>query len=155
MDHLPAPIDPNSKRYILDAEHLRLLSIVHYIYGTMQLLYSLFFMIYALFIGFMAASMSSLPRPTSSGAGPSAPFIFAPFAVMGVFILVIALLIGAFAVFTIWSGYEMQRRKRRTLTFVISVINCIGIPFGTALGVCTLLVLGRDSVKVLYEGSNH
>jgi hypothetical protein len=34
---------------------------------------------------------------------------------------------------------------------IIAVLNCLQIPFGTALGVFTIIVLSRDSVRELYS----
>ena len=35
--------------------------------------------------------------------------------------------------------------------FVVAAIECILIPFGTVLGVFTIIALSRPSVKVLFE----
>jgi len=44
-------------------------------------------------------------------------------------------------------------RQRRSWVFciVVAALSCIGIPFGTALGVFTLLVLSRHSVKCMFD----
>jgi hypothetical protein len=34
---------------------------------------------------------------------------------------------------------------------VIAIITCLSVPLGTALGVFTLIVLARPSVKQLFE----
>jgi hypothetical protein len=36
---------------------------------------------------------------------------------------------------------------------VIAGINCLSFPFGTALGIFTLIVLSRESVQALYKSS--
>jgi hypothetical protein len=46
----------------------------------------------------------------------------------------------------------MARRKARTFCFVIACIACLNVPLGTALGVCTILVLSRPRVKDLFAG---
>jgi hypothetical protein len=49
------------------------------------------------------------------------------------------------------SGLFIMRRKCRTFSMIVAGANCIQIPFGTVLGVFTLLVLLRDSVREAYE----
>jgi hypothetical protein len=46
--------------------------------------------------------------------------------------------------------------KRRSWLFcnIVSAINCIYVPFGTALGVWTLATLQRPSVKELFGHAN-
>lgn len=39
-----------------------------------------------------------------------------------------------------------------TFVFVMACVQCANVPFGTALGVFTILVLQRPSVKALFEG---
>jgi hypothetical protein len=45
----------------------------------------------------------------------------------------------------------LRKRRHRTLSFVMACLTCINIPLGTALGVFTLVVLSRPSVKALYD----
>ena len=50
------------------------------------------------------------------------------------------------------SGLFIGRKKYRTFSLVVAFINCIHIPFGTVLGVFTIIVLLRPSVREVYEG---
>ena len=52
------------------------------------------------------------------------------------------------------SGVFLSQRKNRIFSMVIAGLDCLQVPFGTALGVFTILVLSRDSVQELYEGSS-
>jgi hypothetical protein len=36
------------------------------------------------------------------------------------------------------------------MTFVVAAINCAFFPFGTALGIFTIIVLQRSTVKMTY-----
>jgi uncharacterized membrane protein HdeD (DUF308 family) len=49
------------------------------------------------------------------------------------------------------SGLCLRSRKGRTFSLVVAGINCLHIPLGTVLGVFTIIVLIRDSVRELYE----
>ena len=67
------------------------------------------------------------------------------------FEVVQALLLGwLFAVTTAWSGHCIQQRRHRLFSIAIGALNCLSIPFGTLLGVFTIMVLERASVRELY-----
>jgi hypothetical protein len=73
-------------------------------------------------------------------------------ALMGLFFMGFAgvwMLFGfTLAVCTLIAGRSLAQRRRHTFCLVIAAIECITcIPFGTALGVFTILVLMRPSVK--------
>ena len=55
------------------------------------------------------------------------------------------------AMLNVISGFCLRARKGRTFSFVVAGVNCLHIPFGTTLGVFTIIVLLRDSVRDLYE----
>ena len=42
------------------------------------------------------------------------------------------------------------KRRKRMFSYVMAAILCAFMPFGTVLGVFTLIVLGRESVRQLY-----
>jgi len=129
---------------IIDAEHLRLLSIAHYVDGILCIVFASFFILHFVLFAVMASN------PEWMAHGKSAPpdGLFKLFtAILGVFIIA-GWTLGAL---TIYAGRCIRRRARRTFTFVMACINLVFIPIGTALGVCTLLVLTRPSVKRLYE----
>jgi hypothetical protein len=49
------------------------------------------------------------------------------------------------------AGRSLANRKRYTFCLVVAGVECIFVPLGTTLGVFTLIVLLRDSVKRLFE----
>ena len=53
------------------------------------------------------------------------------------------------------SGMFLRARRHRTFSMVIAAINCLHIPLGTLLGVFTLIVLGRESVRRMYLDSGN
>jgi hypothetical protein len=57
------------------------------------------------------------------------------------------------AVFLAWSGRCLSRRVNYTFCLVMAGIACMFMPFGTILGVFTILVLMRPSVKALFQGA--
>jgi len=54
------------------------------------------------------------------------------------------------AVFIIIAGRCLAKRKHYMFCLVIAAISCIFMPFGTVLGVFTIIVLMRPSVKELF-----
>ena len=50
-------------------------------------------------------------------------------------------------------GMYLLQKRNRLFSLIIGGLNCLQIPFGTALGVLTMLVLSRDSVRQLYSGA--
>src|SRR5213078_1989596 len=48
------------------------------------------------------------------------------------------------------AGRCLSRRKCYTFALVIACLECLFIPFGTILGVFTIVALSRESVKALF-----
>ena len=57
----------------------------------------------------------------------------------------------AFAVCLALAGRYLSRRRRYTYCLVMGGVACIFMPFGTVLGVFTIITLVRDSVKRLFR----
>ncbi len=56
----------------------------------------------------------------------------------------------AVAALSYLTGRFLSRRQHHTFCVVISALNCMYMPLGTALGVFTILVLQRPSVRTLF-----
>lgn len=128
-----------------DEQHLRLLSIFHYIVGGFSALIACFPLIH---LGLGLAMLFS-PEFFSGKPGEQPP----PAIVGGLFICVggLLFLVGqALAVSIIMSGRFLSQRKRYWFVFVIACLQCALFPFGTVLGVFTIIVLSRESVKELF-----
>jgi len=55
-----------------------------------------------------------------------------------------------FAVIIFLTGRFLAKRKRYMFCLVIACVECLFMPFGTVLGVFTIIVLMRPSVKELF-----
>jgi len=124
-----------------DREQLTLLSIFHYIVAGIIGLFSCF-PIFHLVLG-----LSMLFG--AFGHGPEAPppvigLFFAGFAG------VIMVLDWSLAVVTAVSGYFLAKQRHRMFSLVVAGISTIFMPFGTILGVFTIVVLMRPSVRELF-----
>lgn len=133
--------DAALRQRVVDEEHLRLLSLFHYVSGGMTLAFSLMF---AAMICFMSAMFSMMPAQAQQHGGPSPAMVFPFFFVFAG----IGVLLG---VLDIIAGRCISVRRARVFTLVMAIPGVIFIPYGTLLSVFTLLVLDRDSVKRLYE----
>jgi hypothetical protein len=128
-----------------DRQYLQLLSIFHYVVGGLTALIGCFPIFHLtiglsmLFGGFMTADMEGVVFSTLFGL----LFTLIP--------LLIILFFWGLAAATAVSGYFIQTRQRRIFSIVIAAINCAMFPFGTVLGVFTIIVLARPSVVALYE----
>jgi len=128
-----------------DLEHLRLLAIFHYIVGGVAAFFALFPLIHFGVGLWMLLSPESIQN---SGHGqPPVEFIGYLFVALG---LVFVVLGQTMAWLMIYSGRQIQKRRRYMLSFVMACVMCLFVPFGTILGVFTIIVLSRDSVKRLY-----
>lgn len=129
-------------RRILDAEHLRLLSLFHYVSGGVTLAFSLFFGMGLVFMGAMFALMPPPPHGPGLRGPPVVMFVFfGLFCVLGI----------AYGVLEVVAGRLISRRRRRVFTLVVAIPRLVFIPYGIILSIFTLLVLERASVKQLYR----
>ena len=58
----------------------------------------------------------------------------------------------AFGIFVMLSGYWISKGRNRNGSIIIAALCCLSIPFGTALGIFTLITLSNDEVKQYYSG---
>jgi hypothetical protein len=65
--------------------------------------------------------------------------------------LIFAVLCVGFGVLNLISGLCIRARIYRRFSMIVAGINCFFMPWGTLLGVFTIIVLIRDSVQELYE----
>jgi hypothetical protein len=130
-----------------DESHLNTLAICHFIYAGFAALGGLVGLVYVVLGIFVATSMASSPPPGAAGGPPPALF-GGLFAAIGGFIM---LFVWTLAGLVLYSGLSIKKRQRRTLSFVVACLCCMNIPLGTALGVFTLVVLSRASVKAIYD----
>lgn len=134
----PMPLTP-------DEDHLRLLVIFHWVVGGIQVVFG-FFPIFHLIIGILFAT-GTLKDPNGH-VDPDAKLFGWIFIGVAVTVMLVA---WAFAAATLYSGFLIRRRRARTFSLVVAGVNCIHFPFGTALGIFTLIVLLRRSVEDLYR----
>jgi hypothetical protein len=126
-----------------DQEHLRLLTIFYYAYAAIIALFACFPLIH------LAIGILLLTHPGVFGEGKNAPPTF-----IGYLVTILAaafILIGwACAGCSFLVARFLGRRKQYLFCQIVSGANCLSVPFGTALGVFTLVVLLRPTVKAMF-----
>lgn len=127
-----------------DAEHLRLLSIFHYVLAGIIALFACIPLIYvALGMGMLLS-----PEAFADGGEPAPAFMGWMFVVMGA-VFVLGGWAMAFATFK--AAQYLKRRQRHTFCLVVAGLMCLFMPLGTVLGVFTLVTLSRESVRALFQ----
>jgi len=129
-----------------DEDHLKLLSVFHYVMGGLAGLFALV-PIFHLVIGVFFV----LAPEKIVGKGDPPPALFGWFFIIFAGLLIVLGLI--FAAFVITAGRFLAKRKHHLFCLVMAGVECICVPFGTVLGVFTIIVLIRESVKQLF-GAN-
>jgi hypothetical protein len=126
-----------------DEEHLRLLSIFHYVVGGLAGLFALFPIIHLIFGLIMIFASDKF-----AGKGEPPPAFLGWFFV--IFAAMFIILGWILAAFVLTTGRFLARRKHYMFCLVMAAIECIFMPFGTVLGVFTIIVLMREPVKQLF-----
>jgi hypothetical protein len=139
-----------------DREQLKLIEIFHYVMIGLAVGGMAFLGMHYLVMSTAMESMSKNPQfqqqLQQQGGLPFDPAMFFRgfiwfYLFMGVWGL-------ASLVANLASGLCIRTRKYRFFSMIVAGFNCINIPFGTALGICTLIVLTRSSIPTLYQESS-
>lgn len=129
-----------------DKEQLNLLGILWKVYSGLALLGVCFGGFY-IFIG---ATMGAAVSPSSSSnVSTSDPqMLTAIFSVFGLAICAIAATVSVVA----WIvSTKLVSRTSYGLCFAVACVICLNMPLGTALGIFTIVVLNRPSVKATFS----
>jgi hypothetical protein len=130
-----------------DREQLKLLEVFHYVMVGLALGGMAFIYMHYLIM----STAFSHPWPQQKEQPPFDPVeFFRAFRWFYVFMGVWGL---ASLVANLASGLCIHTRKCRFFSMIVSGFNCINMPFGTGLGVCTLIVLLRPTMPALYHES--
>jgi hypothetical protein len=128
-------------------QYLNILAIFHYVVGGLTALFACF-PIFHLTIGLSMLTGGFGPMPDED-------FPFRLFGLMFVLIPAAIILLGwILAGFMVAAGYFLRKRQKHTFCLVVAGVECIFIPFGTVLGVFTIVLLVQPSVKALFGGTS-
>lgn len=144
MPELPPLLRDQRK---IDADHLRLLAIFHFVIAGLALFGLLFLFLHFIMMHALFSNPQMWQNQKENMPFPPAEFfrLFRWFYGFMGGMLVIG------GVLNLLSGLFISRRENRTFSLVIAALDLLQIPFGTVLGIFTIVVLLRDSVRELYE----
>jgi hypothetical protein len=131
-----------------DSDHLTILSIFHFVVAGLAL-FGIAFLVFHYFV--MSAFMSPEFWKSQKGGHPP-PAELMP--ILAIVYVVVAILMVLGGVLNLLSGIFLRRRCHRLFSMIVAGLNCLNMPLGTALGIFTILILSRDSVRRMYEESH-
>lgn len=126
-----------------DEQHLQLISIFYYIIAAMAGLLALIPVIH-LTIGIALVSGAF---PADNGGEHTPEFVGWIFIGVASLLIVLGVVI---AVCSVAVARYISRRRHYTFCIVAAALACLFMPLGTILGVFTIIVLSRASVKPLF-----
>lgn len=130
-----------------DEEHLKLLRIFYVVYGLFHFVMACMPLIHVLFG--TAIVTDGFGHASSSSGNPPPVFMGWIFIAVGVFAMFMIASIGACNLIV---ASSLKSYRKYVFILIIAGINCMSFPLGTALGVFTIIVLTRPSVKELFTG---
>ncbi len=130
-----------------DEEHLNLISIFHYVVAGIAAMFGCFPLIHlAVGIAMLAGAFETDP-----GSEEIPAFVGVIFIVMGGVMIIAG---WSLAICLFVAARRLARRTHYRFCLVVAGISCVFMPFGTALGVFSIIILTRESVKKLFENRN-
>lgn len=123
-----------------DASHLQILAIFYYVFAGLNAVSVVLLGLYGVMMGAVLGS-----GPAGNSHADTA--LLSMFAGLMVFVVVLS---AVFALLHFMTAQRLRQRRGHKFCQVIAVLTCLSIPFGTVLGVFTLIVLNRPSVQALF-----
>ncbi|QQL46220.1 hypothetical protein [Sulfuriroseicoccus oceanibius] len=144
--YTPSPTDPARR----DNENLKLLAIFHFIFAGLYLLAIPFLMLQFTLMNSIT-NIDPMQGGPDMNASPPPGIVTEMFDTLGWFYLAIGIIILGFVAIETICGLSLLKRKNRIFCLIVSGLNCLSIPVGTALGVCTIIMLTKESVIAQFE----
>lgn len=130
-----------------ETKQLELLALFHYIVGGITALFSCMPFIHV-FMGLFFVFGNFEETTESSSQAPEA-WLGWIFVIMGSLFILTG---WAVAACIIAAGRKLKARKNRMFCMVIAGIECMFMPFGTVLGIFTLITLNKETVRAAFDG---
>jgi hypothetical protein len=130
-------------RKSMDAENLRTLAILYRVWAGLQMVIGCCAVGY---IGFITLFVGAATQASREGPPPVVVSGFLGVAGIVVFTVVVAI-----ACLNLLVANWLLARRNWTAIIVMSALNCLSIPLGLALGVFTMVVLNRPTVRPLFD----
>jgi hypothetical protein len=149
----PPPLNPQqlaARQHQQDSEHLQLLSICYYVLAGLAMLGACIPLLYfgiglaAVLGGTVPQNSDPIARSNAATAGSLVMVLATPFVLLLVTQVALLLLTGRY----------LSQGRNYMFCFINACVICMHAPLGTALGVFTIVVLGRESVKQRFAANN-
>ncbi|TLD69550.1 hypothetical protein FEM03_16455 [Phragmitibacter flavus] len=135
---LPRPTD-------VDDDHLKILVILHFIMAGLGFVGTLFIIGHYFLMTTIMKFAEDHPTPDSTPMPPEIQQL------MVIFYLIIGIGLLAAALLNLFSAIFMRKRRHRMFSLITAGLNCVQFPIGTALGIFTIIVLCRNSVRQKFD----
>lgn len=150
MTYTPIEIPPQQRQAIIDEENLKMLAVGFWVSAGMSAVFSLFGLFY-MAMGLLFSTFAGAAGAAASSHGQAPPpeigWIFGFIGFMMFFFL------AGMAALKARAAWCLKRRRSRLLCQIVAGVNCLFIPYGTALGVYAFTVLNRPSVAAEFEAA--
>ena len=127
-----------------DPEYLKLLCIFHFVVAGFSGLMALLPIFHLVFGVIMVAAPAAVDSPEALP-------VMAIGGIMTFFAAVVIIIGLAFSIMIAFCGWCILQRRFHGFCMVMAGIECMAFPFGTILGVFTIIVLSRESVRELFS----
>ncbi len=139
--HGPASSTEGAEHMGAPRDEVRLLSIFHWVLAGLATLFS------ALPVLYVAMGVAIL-QGRFDGQKPPPEFFGWMMIAFGTAFMVMGL---SYAALLAYAGRCVARTRHWTFVIVIAALSCAFFPFGTVLGVFTIIVLSKPDVRVLFQ----
>lgn len=133
-----------------ELKHLDLLSTFHYVLGAITGLFACFPILHIIMGITFIIGLDGAEIGDKEGA-IAAHLMGWIFVIMGSILVLAGWLVATLMVVT---GINLKKRKRYTFCMVTSAIECTFMPFGTVLGILTIVMLSKPHIKALFSNEN-
>jgi hypothetical protein len=129
-----------------DEKNLDLLAVFHYVLAAVSSIFSCFLLLMFMWIGW--GPMFHPPAMLGSKGGLPPEFMGRLFLfVEGAFVLFAVL----YVVCLVMAGRFLRKRRHYIFCLITAAFECMRPPFGTVLGVLTIIMLLRPEIKALFD----
>ncbi len=138
MHNISKPTSSEAK----SISNLEMQAVFYWILGGLGLFASFFLFIYGVILG--AVFYNDFMREIMDTIGPNLVEL------IGGIYLACFLYVFSLSILQIIQGFKLNNRKSMGFSIFVAIYSLLAFPFGTLLGIFTLALLSRKSVKDLY-----
>ena len=144
MNHMnpPAIDDPQQRK---DKDQIKLLAVFHFVVSGFAVLGIGFLFLHYMFLSKFLTNPAMWKGQNNAPPQEFFKFFVWFYILAGVWFVISSIL-------NVISGFFLLKKQHRMFSLVVAGLNCLHIPLGTLLGIFTLIILMRDSVRALYSG---